>query len=229
LGEPRLDKKRMKQIVNEYSNLYTCAVSDAIDELGLEAGFLDAGIRPVWTGARMVGFAGTMKMVVSDAPLDREILAKMTKFIDQVPKQFPIACIDMSGQMIAAGLGQSTSRILQGLGFRGGLVEGPVRDIAQVTALQFPIFARGIICSSIRGRIIVDMDAMTKPVNCGGRIIHSGDLIFGDINGVVVVREAHIEKVLEKAKEIISTDKWWFDQLEKGRNPADIEKEKPLP
>jgi len=218
----------MKQVVNEYSNLYTCAVSDAIDELGLEPGFLDAGVRPVWSGARIVGFAGTMKMVLSDEPLDRDILAKMTKFIDQVPK-FPIACIDMSGQMIAAGLGQSTSRILQGLGFRGGLVEGPVRDIAQVTALQFPIFARGIICSSIRGRMVVDLEAITKPIKCGGRSINSEDLIFGDINGVVVVRKENIEEVLEKAKEIISTDKWWFDQLEKGRNPADIEKEKPLP
>ncbi|HUX99040.1 MAG TPA: RraA family protein [Candidatus Deferrimicrobium sp.] len=223
-----MNKKRMKQVVNEYSNLYTCAVSDAIDELGLEPGFLDAGVRPVWSGARIVGFAGTMKMVLSDEPLDRDILAKMTKFIDQVPK-FPIACIDMSGQMIAAGLGQSTSRILQGLGFRGGLVEGPVRDIAQVTALQFPIFARGIICSSIRGRMVVDLEAITKPIKCGGRSINSEDLIFGDINGVVVVRKENIEEVLEKAKEIISTDKWWFDQLEKGRNPADIEKEKPLP
>jgi len=223
-----MNRKQMKLILGEYSKLYTCAVSDAIDELGLEPGFIDAGIRPVWQGARMLGFAGTMKMILSDDPLDRNVLARITKFIDKGPK-FPIACIDMSNQMIAAGLGQSTSRILQGLGFKGGLVDGPVRDIAQVTALKFPIFARGIICSSIRGRMIIDFDSINQPVKCGSRVINLGDLIFGDINGVVVVNKDHIEQVLEKAKEIISTDKWWFEQLEKGRSPEDIEKEKPLP
>jgi regulator of RNase E activity RraA len=223
-----MDRKKLKQILEDYSKLYTCAVSDAIDELGLEPGFLDASIRPIWPGARMVGFAGTMKMVLSNEPLDRNIVARMTKFIDQVPK-FPIACVDMSGQMIAAGLGQSTSRMLQGLGFKGGLVDGPIRDIAQVTALEFPIFAKGIICSSIRGRMIIDLDSVMTPIKCGGRIINPSDLIFGDINGVVVVNKDYIEKVLTKAKDIISTDKWWFEQLEKGRNPADIEKEKPLP
>lgn len=218
----------MESILNEYSKLYTCTISDAIDELGLEPSFLDAGIRPMWPGARMVGFAGTMKMIVSDDPFDRNIIAHMVKFIKQVPK-FPIMCIDMSDQMIAAGLGQSTSRILQGLGFRGGLVDGPVRDMAQVIALKFPMFARGIICSSIRSRMVIDMDSVMTPITCGKRVINPGDLVFGDINGVVIVNSNDIESVLEKAKEMISTDKWWFEQLEKGRDPADIEKEKPLP
>ncbi len=223
-----MSKKQLKEILDEYSKLYTCAVSDAIDELKLEPGFLDAGIRPMWPGARMVGYAGTMKMVLSEAELDRNIIGRMAAFIKQVPK-FPVMCVSMSDQMIAAGLGQSTSRILQGIGFKGGLVDGPIRDIAQVIDLKFPIFSRGVICSSIRGRMDIDMNSIMKPVKCGGRIINAGDLIFADINGVVVVQQAHIEKVLEKAKEMISTDKWWFDQLQKGRDPADIEREKPLP
>ena len=218
----------MELIINEYSKLYTPAVSDAIDELGLEAGFIDAGIRPIWPGARMVGFAGTMKMILSDEPLDRNIIARLVKFIKVVPK-FPIICVDMNGEMIAAGLGQSTSRILQGLGFRGGLVDGAVRDIPQVTDLKFPIFARGIVCASIRSRMIIDMDSVMQPIKCGERTINPGDLVFGDINGVVIVGSAKIEEVLEKAKEIISTDKWWFEQLEQGREPSEIEKEKPLP
>jgi len=219
----------MKYYVEEYSRLYTCAVSDAIDELGLEPGFLDSNFRPIWPGARMVGYAGTMRMIESDEPLDRNIIEKILKLIDKVPK-YPIVCIDMDGgKMIAAGLGQSTSRMLQGLGFRGGLVNGAVRDIAQVIALKFPIFAKGIICSSIRGRMIIDMDSIMKPLKFGQRIIEPGDLIFGDINGVVIVKKENIDKVLKKAKEIISADKWWFEQLEKGRDPADIEKERPLP
>jgi regulator of RNase E activity RraA len=223
-----MDKEKLESILQEYSRLYTCAVSDAIDELGLDPEFLDPDIRPMWSGARILGLAGTMKMELSDEPLDRNIIAKMVKFVKKVP-DFPVMCIDMSGQMIAAGLGQSTSRILEKLGFRGGLVDGPIRDIAQVTDLKFPIFARGIVCSSIRGRMKINMDSVMKPVKCGNRIINPGDLIFGDINGVVIIRSEDIELVLEKAKEMISTDKWWFKQLEKGRDPSEIEKEKPLP
>lgn len=223
-----MNKEKLDSILDEYSRLYTCAVSDAIDELGLEPGFIDAGIRPMWSGARILGLAGTMKMVVSDEELDRNIISKMVKFVKQVP-DFPVMCVDMSGEMIAAGLGQSTSRILEKLGFRGGLVDGPIRDIAQVIDLKFPIFARGIVCSSIRGRMVIDMDSVMKSVKCGDRMINPGDLVFGDINGVVIVRSKDIETVLDKAKEMISTDKWWFKQLEKGRDPSEIEKEKPLP
>ncbi|MHA1689469.1 MAG: RraA family protein [Promethearchaeota archaeon] len=223
-----MEKNKIEPILKEFSKLYTCAVSDAIDELGLDPGFLNYEIRPIWPGARMVGLAGTMKWVKSEKELDRNIVAKLVKFIKLVPS-FPIMCVDMSGEMIAAGLGQSTSRMLQKLGFQGGLVDGAVRDIAQVIDIKFPLFARGIVCATVRGRMDVDMDSVMKPIECGGRIINPGDLIFGDINGVVVVRSENIEQVLEKAKEIISTDKWWFEQLEKGRNPSDIEKERPLP
>ncbi len=223
-----MEESKLDAILTDYSKLYTCAVSDAIDELGLEPGFLDGNIRPMWLGARILGLASTMKIVPADEPLDRNIIARLVKYMRKVPK-FPIMCVDMSKQMNAAGLGQSTSRLLQGLGFRGGLVDGPIRDLSQVISLNFPIFAKGIICSSIRGRMIIDLDQVMKPVECGGRIITPGDLIFGDINGLVCIKEKYIELVLEKAKEIISTDKWWFEQLEKGRDPADIEKERPLP
>ena len=223
-----MSKKELKSILEEYSRLYTCAVSDAIDELGLEPGFMDAGIRPMWPGARMVGFAGTLKFVPSDEELEEDVMSKLGPFIRKLPK-FPVICVDMSEKMIAAGLGQSTSRILQRLGAQGGLVDGGVRDMAQVMDLKFPLFARGIICSSVRGRMVIDFDAVMSPVKCGGRTIHPGDLIFGDINGVVVVKKDSIHDVLTKAKEIISTDKWWFKQLEEGRDPEDIEKERPLP
>ncbi|HUW90642.1 MAG TPA: RraA family protein [Candidatus Nanopelagicaceae bacterium] len=223
-----MDENKLGSLIAEYSKLYTCAVSDAIDELGLEPGFIDADIRPMWPGSRILGLAGTMKMVLSDEPLERNIIARLVKFMRKLPK-YPIMCVDMSGQMIAAGLGQSTSRLLQGLGFRGGLVDGPIRDISQVIALKFPIFARGIITSSIRGRMVIDLDNVMKPVKCGDRVITPGDLILGDINGVVIVNQNNIESVLLKAKEIISTDKWWFEQLEKGRDPTDIEKDKELP
>jgi len=223
-----LKRKELKNVITEYRSLYSCAVSDAIDELGFEPGFLPHDFRPVWPGARIIGFAGIVKMISSDVPLDEDVIAKLGIYLGQMPP-YPIFCVDMGGIMIAAGLGQSTSRILNSFGFKGGLVNGPVRDIAQVTAQKFPIFSRGIICSSIRGRMNIDFDSINLPFQIGERTIHAGDLIFGDVNGVVVVQRENIFEVLTKAKQMASTDEWWYKQLEEGRDPSDIEKERPLP
>ena len=85
----KLEVSKLEAIIADYSKLYTCAVSDAIDELGLEPGFIDAEIRPMWPGARILGFAGTMKMIPSEEPLDRNIIARLVKFMRKTPK-FPI-------------------------------------------------------------------------------------------------------------------------------------------
>lgn len=55
--------------------------------------------------------------------------------------------------------------------------------------------------------MVVDMGSVMTPITCGKRIINLGDLVFSDINGVVIVKSDKIEEVLNKAKELISTDK----------------------
>jgi len=135
--------------------------------------------------------------------------------------------MSMSGLNVAAGLGQVTSMMAQKIGCAGGVVDGPVRDLAQVNALKFPLFGRGCIPSSVRGRMT--LGGLMGPIKCGGMLVNPGDLVFGDICGVVVVPGDKIKEVLEEANKIISADVFWQEQLKKGRNPADIEKEVPLP
>jgi 4-hydroxy-4-methyl-2-oxoglutarate aldolase len=213
------------KMLAEYSKLYTPAVSDAIDNLKLRPGFMDMGIKPMWPGARFVGYAATIEFVPGDTFNEGDVQSLMS-MLSKVGKHRAVV-MSMSGMNIASGLGQVTSMIAQKLGCTGGVVDGPVRDLAQVNALKFPLFGRGCIPSSVRGRM--KLGSLISPVKCGGVLVNPGDLVFGDINGVVVAPEHALREVLEESKKIISADNFWQEQMKKGRSPADIEKEVPLP
>ncbi|OGP56142.1 MAG: hypothetical protein A2V67_05150 [Deltaproteobacteria bacterium RBG_13_61_14] len=211
--------------LEEYSKLYTPAISDALDNLGLRPGFMDLGIKPMWPGARLVGYAATIELK-AEKSFDESGVQAMMEMLGKVGKNRAVV-MSMSGLWIAAGLGQITSMICQRLGVTGGVVDGAVRDLAQVNALKFPLFARGTIPSSIRGRM--SLGSLMEPVTCGGVVVHPGDLVMGDINGVVVVPGDEAQPVLDEAKKIIRADAFWQKAMEQGRDPAEIEREVPLP
>jgi len=211
--------------LEEYSKLYTPAISDAIDNLRLRPGFLEMGIKAMWPGARFVGYAATIALK-EEKSFDESAVQGMMGLLGKVGRHRAVV-MSMAGLNLAAGLGQITSMICQRLGVTGGVVDGPVRDLAQVHELKFPLFARGTIPSSIRGRM--SLGALMEPISCGGVVVHPGDLVMGDINGVVVVPAAQIEDVLAEAKKIIQADAFWQKAMEQGRDPAEIERQVPLP
>jgi len=211
--------------LEEYSKLYTPAISDAIDNLHFRPGFLEMGIKAMWPGARFVGYAATIALK-EEKSFDESAVQRMMGMLGKVGRHRAVV-MSMSGLNLAAGLGQITSMICQRLGVTGGVVDGPVRDLAQVHELKFPLFARGTIPSSIRGRM--SLGSLMEPISCGGVVVHPGDLVMGDINGVVVVPAARIEDVLAEAKKIISADAFWQKAMEQGRDPAEIERQVPLP
>lgn len=215
-------------LLEEYSKLYTPAISDAVDKLGLPSCFMDMGIKSMWHGARFAGYAGTVEFVPvpEGQQLDESQLVAGMEMIDTIQKGTAVV-MTMHSVYTAAAWGQVTSMIAGSAGCVGTVVDGPVRDLARVSDLQYPVFARGTVPSSIRGRF--KPGKVNEPVVCGGILVEPEDLIMADISGVVVVKQKDIEKVLETAKEIISADTWWEEQLAKGRKPAEIEREVPLP
>lgn len=215
-------------LLEEYAKLYTPAISDAVDKLGLPSCFMDMGIKSMWHGARFVGYAGTVEFVPvpEGEQLDESQLVAGMEMIDTIQKGTAVV-MTMHNVFTAAAWGQVTSMIASAAGCVGTVVDGPVRDLARVSDLQYPLFARGTVPSSIRGRF--KPGKVNEPVLCGGILVEPEDLIMADISGVVVIKQKDLENVLAEAKEIISADTWWVEALEKGRKPAEIEREVPLP
>jgi 4-hydroxy-4-methyl-2-oxoglutarate aldolase len=219
---------KKKLLIQRTLKLYVAAVSDAADEIGLNQVCMDRGIIPLTLNKRMAGFARTGKLVKSpvNRPYDETqldtFMSLATKAVDG-----DLITIDQSGSVDCSAWGQVLTRIGKPLGVRGALIDGTSRDIDDIDAMNFPVFARGRHPGTMRGRM--DMESVQEPVECGSVTVHPRDLIFGDADGVVVIPVDHIEDVLGRAEEVVSTDKWWASKLKEGKDPHVLHKERPIP
>jgi regulator of RNase E activity RraA len=105
-------------------------------------------------------------------------------------------------------------------GATGTIVDGFVRDVRQIIAMSFPVFARGIMPLDSWGRgYVADVDVK---VSCGGVIVAPGDLVFGDYDGIVVVPAAVEDEVLARALEKVTGENRSREELLQGRLLRDV-------
>ena len=104
-------------------------------------------------------------------------------------------------------------------GVVGVVVDGAVRDVAEIRQLQFPVFARGIVPNNgtegYLGKINV-------PIQCGGVTVRPGDIIFGDDDGVVVTPQEMAEEVSKTAQSIIREEEETLSKIESGMSYGQI-------
>lgn len=93
----------------------------------------------------------------------------------------------------------------------GTIVSGVTRDIEAVSRLGYPVFSTGYSCADIRG--ISNLESHNKPVRINDVIINPGDLIFADINGIVVIPRQIEEEVLHKAIATVHLEKNVLDKV----------------
>jgi regulator of RNase E activity RraA len=86
----------------------------------------------------------------------------------------------------------------------GAVLDAGARDVAEIREAQFPVFSRTIIPSSTVGRYVTV--AINQPVVCGGVLVHPGDIVVGDADGVVVVPGGEAHEVLAAARQIEETE-----------------------
>ena len=192
--------------------LYASVISDTIDSLGARNQQMRADIRPVWEGAMVVGraypvlTADIYKLV--DDPYGPEIDA-----VDSLkPNDVMVVCTQRSTRTCFWGELLSTAARVRGA--RGIVIDGYTRDVAQITKMKFPTFATGIYMVDSAGRsIVVDHNC---PVDCGGVLVNPGDIIFGDIDGVVVIPRELEKEVIPLAMEKVSKENLLRNELLKG-------------
>ena len=117
-------------------------------------------------------------------------------------------------------LGELLSTAARARGARGAIIEGFIRDARQIIEMQFPVFMTGLSPVDSYGR--GDVVASNVPIECGGVTVNPGDIVFGDIDGVVVIPQAVEVAVIEAALTKVSGENRTRDALRAGATLREV-------
>jgi len=192
--------------------LRAAVISDVVDRLGAREQAMRADICPVYPGAIVVGRAYPIITAdvfeLSDDPYRGEIEA-----VDSLePNDVIVVCTNRSTRTCIWG--ELLSTAARARGARGAVIDGYTRDVAQITAMNFPVFATGrkLVDSAGRSRVI-DHGC---PVICGDVLVNPGDIVFGDMDGVVVIPKELEQKAISLALEKAGKEDLVRDELLRG-------------
>lgn len=184
------------------ASLYTAALADALDELGLRTQTLPPQIRPLRPGMRLAGPAFTIEGHPAetrdwDATIRRTLAALGSVPAGQVAVY---AC----HQDASAHFGELSAAALQARGVAGCVVDGGCRDARFIAEAGFPVFTRFVTPEDSTWRW--QLEATQVPIAIGRVRIEPGDWVVGDEDGVVVVPAAVVDEVLAAAARKAGTE-----------------------
>lgn len=158
------------------------------DVLGREQ-VMDIGIRPLWAPVpRVAGPAFTVRCPAGDNLMLHAAIHRA--------EPGSVVVVE-AGDVDYAVAGGNVCAVAQRRGIAAFVVDGVIRDLAEVRELRFPVFARGVIPIP-GGKAVVE--PLNGRVRCGGVQVSAGDVVVADEEGVVVVPAARREQVLAAAR-----------------------------
>lgn len=209
--------------------LYTPVVGDILDQMGYTHQFLPTAIRPLtalvppnMVGTfendkrnKLVGWACTILENDIYAPAKKPF-GYLTESLDQLrPGEIYVA----TGAHNSALWGELLTATSRTKGAVGAVLNGCTRDTPQVLEQNFPVFCTGCWAQDSSVRTYVCDYRCT--IEIGQVTIHDGDLIFGDVDGVLVVPKEIVEPVMEKALEKAAGEKLVRQAIEGGMSATD--------
>ena len=199
--------------------LFAAVLSDCLDQAGIWKQAMPPRIRPLDDASVMVGRARTAAFMEVYAVGEGNPYELEIALIDSLkPGEIPVfAC---SNPDRVAPWGELLSTAARTRGAVGALMDGCVRDIKAIRAMGFPVFHGGIAPLDSKGRARIM--AIDVPIECAGVAVASGDLVFGDADGVVVIPRAREAEVLKLAFDKIKGEKNTLKDLQRGDSLADV-------
>jgi len=207
-----------KETMEGFQSISTSTISDILDQMGLEC--LVSGVRAVKEGFAIVGPALTVQEVSGPVGTYRTEDFQMGKVIDMA-QAGDVLVFDNSGKEISTwgGLASTAAKVK---GIKGVVIDGGSRDADEVVELDFPVFSRHVTPRAARTRI--KMVEMNGVIQCGGIRVRPGDVVVADRPGIIIIPKERAKEVLERAKKTEAGEKFFADELQKGRTFAELHK-----
>ena len=201
-------------------SLYSAVLSDVLDSLGNTEHAMGPQIRPLDDSLVLFGRArtGLYMEVFTETPGENPYELEIALIDDLKPDEIAVLACPDSPRL--APWGELLSTASKARGAVGCVTDGLVRDIRLIRDMGFPVFAGGIGPLDSKGRgTVMRIDV---PVVCGGIRVASGDWLFGDADGVVVIPEALAEQAIEAALAKIEGENRTREELEAGALLKDV-------
>lgn len=196
--------------------LYTPVVGDILDTMGCYHQFLPPEIRPIVAAGKLIGRA--MPVLMMDVyGKQRKPFGLLTEALDQLNENE--IYLASGGSMRCAYWGELLTATARKQKAAGAIIDGFHRDTTQVMEQNWPVFSRGSYAqdSSVRTRVA----DFRCSIEIGGVWIEPGDLLFGDIDGIVVVPRRLESEVIEQALRKAQGEKVVRNAIEHGMTATD--------
>lgn len=200
--------------VEGFKTVEVASVADAVEQLYGVKAYMRHEMRPLHT-AKFAGPAVTVFLKKEEHHDGAKALQGMLDTIDEAAAGSVYVMALEDGEDYA-GVGGLMSTAMKARGFAGAVVDGGIRDTAQITKLQFPVFSRGVVPSTTVNHF--RLAGRNVKVQCAGVEVNAGDIIAADMDGVVVIPAAKAEQVLKKAQELDFTEHSMIPFIEKYRS-----------
>ena len=205
------------ELLARYERLYTGAISDVLREHCLTEQTLPNALAPLHPNKTVAGFAFTVKSA-PNTKITGELTFR-TQMLDAMHAGSFVVW-DTSGDMEATAWGGVMTATALGKDIRAAVIDGGIRDTHQIMEKDFPVYYRYRSPNGSLGRCLISHYQV--PIRIGSAWIRPGDIVIGDIDGVIVVPRKLAVEVLLRAEEILRNEKQIFGWVADGESVQSI-------
>lgn len=179
-----------KVLIDSFAGIPVANIADNMNRMSC----MNAKIRPI-NNVPLLGPAFTVK----SRPGDNLLLNKAL----ELAQPGDIVVVDVQGDLTNAVMGELMTLWAMQKGIGGFIIDGAIRDIGALKKFNIPIYAAGVTPA---GPYKDGPGEINVPVSCGGIVVHPGDILIGDEDGIVVINPQDAKELLEKSKEKLSSE-----------------------
>ena len=208
----------MEAVMHErLMKLSTTNVSDALDALGYKGSTY--GVRPIYEGVKKIaGSAVTVKMTAAGETKGKVHLG--IRAIEAAEKG-DIIVVDNGGRLDTSCWGGILANGAALKGISGVVIDGACRDVDDYVEIGVPVYARGSVVATARGRIMEE--STNTMIQFGGVQVRPGDAVLADRSGVVFIPAEHLDEVVAKAESLYEKEEAMVADLRAGMSSLEVD------